>query len=177
MGAIADPILDILCRLLPRATRAALESTFWYWHRSHAPEHFRRDAFGRYPSEYSPSAKADADRWRARHARDIARGYMRAAANLLRESGRLDRAFLGGSILFSGTATRLRARWPALPAYATRPDKHSGFQAARALVAVSEEERVRMTQVYRDWLSGTTPALCSNLRRQAVERCASDDMR
>jgi len=39
MGAIADPILDILCRLLPRATRAALEATFWYWHRSHAPEH------------------------------------------------------------------------------------------------------------------------------------------
>lgn len=153
MGAIADPIVDIMYRQLPRVTRAALEEVFDHWHRAMAPEHFRRGAFGQYPSEYSASAKRDAEEWRRRHARDIKRGFKKREANPLRESGRLERAFLGGTVLFSGSNTRLRARWPNLPAYATRRNQYSDFQATTALVTVSDDERRRLSRVYGDWIA------------------------
>ena len=159
MGAIADPIRGLV-KLIPAATRGALEETFLYWHKAFAPEHFRRGAFGRYPAEYSASRKTDRDEWLRRHASAIARsarkgelGRRLGAVNPLSQSGRLEQAFLSGSYRFGGSMTRLRVTWSTLPGYATRANRFSGFQAAPALVAVSADERENLTRVYAGWLA------------------------
>lgn len=158
VGAISDPIKD-LAKLIPAATRAALEETFRLWHGAYAPEHFKRQAFGRYPDSYAASRKVDKEEWLRRHAGEVARlqkigqGRRVAEVNPLQKSGRLQQAFLSGSYRFSGSNTRLRVTWPTLPSYATRPNRYSGFRADRALVEVSEREREEMGRVAREWIA------------------------
>ena len=157
MGAIADPIKE-LTKSLPAATRAALEDTFRYWYGLCAPEHFKRTAFGLYPEDYSESRKTDMEEWKRRHARDLKRlgtwgiGARLGEVNPLVRSGKLQQAFLSGSYRFSGSNTRLRVTWPTLPAYATRPNRYSGFRADRALVEVNESERAQMGMTARERL-------------------------
>lgn len=160
MGAISDPIIAIMHRQIPMATRVALESTFWHWVKHYAPEHFGRSAFSKYPAEYAASRKVDKEEWLRRHAKEVARvghkgdlGRRITAVNPLQVSGRLSREFLSGSVNFSGSKTRLRGTWKSLPAYATRTNRHSGFVAAKALVVVSEEERQQLAQLYKEWLA------------------------
>jgi len=152
MGAIVNEIQKIRLRDIPRATRAALESTFWHWHQAYAPQHFTRGAFGRY-SSYDQSRKSDREEWLRRHARDVARGRASRDANPLVRRGKLKSNFLAGTVLFTGSATRLRARWATLPTYATRPNRYSGFQPARALVEVPESEAIEMGRLYREWVT------------------------
>ncbi len=160
MGAIADPIIDIMHRQIPLANRVALESTFWHWVRHYGPEHFERSAFSRYSAAYSASRKADKEEWLRRHAKDTARvekkgelGRRITAVNPLQVSGRLARAFLGGSVAFTGSKTRLRGTWKSLPSYATRPNRHSGFVASGALTSVNEDERQELGRLYGEWLA------------------------
>jgi hypothetical protein len=146
----ADPI-RALAKLIPRATRAALEETFWYWLREIAPAHFRRDAFGRY-EEYADSAKRDETQWRQRHARDLAKGFSRDVSPL-KATGALERAFLSGTVTFTGSNLRLTARWLRLPAYAGYRNRYSGFQPFRALTDLSEADRVTLERLFREWLN------------------------
>lgn len=171
MGALKDPIMDILRRQIPLATRSALESTFWHWLRHYAPEHFTRGAFSKYPSTYAASRKIDKAEWLRRHARDVARiarkgdlGRRVTAVNPLSQSGRLERQFLNGTVALSGSATRLRGTWKTLPAYATRLNRYSGFTAARALTDTSEDERRELGRLFKDWLTWNL----KNLSRMAM---------
>lgn len=152
MGAISEPIRRIRKRDLARATRASLEETFRYWLENYAPAHFRRGAFGRYDT-YAASRKLDLNEWRRRHAEDIARRRADPEGRPLVRTGKLQQAFLTGSINLGGSNTRLQARWPSLPRYATRPNRYGGFEISRALVEVTEAERVKMSKLFRDWVS------------------------
>lgn len=155
MARAADP-LRAFARMIPAATRAALEECFWYWFRNVAPEHFERDSFGRF-REYDESAKRDRQEWVRRHAAQIARakksGIRLEEAQPLRVSGRLRTAFLRGPVTFSGGNRRLTAKWPGLPRYATYTNRYSGFQPAKALVAMNEADQVSLTRLFRDWLN------------------------
>lgn len=150
MPKASDPI-RALAKLIPKATRAALEETFWYWLRNIAPDHFRRTAFGRY-GEYADSAKRDEARWRARHPQEMQRGRNRDVAPL-KVTGALERAFLGGPVFFAGSNLRLTACWPRLPDYAGFLNRYSGFQPFRALLDLSEADRVTLDRLFREWLN------------------------
>ena len=173
MPRASDPI-RALARLIPSATRAALEETFWYWLHNIAPEHFRRAAFGNY-DEYAESRKRDEAEWRRRHPREVKSGLSRDVAPL-KSSGRLERAFLHGSVMFSAGNKKLTARWPGLPDYVRYWNRYSGFQPSRAITAVSERDQASLERLFREWLNRnlTTGDIADKTFGQAVLQTTGD---
>lgn len=130
---------------LKRAKREALEDLFGLWLRDYAPQHFTRQAFGRYEA-YSDSAKRNMAEWLRRHKDDIRRGLKKEDAHPAKESGKLEKAFLHGTQVFSGGMERLSVRWLGLPKYATMRNRYSGFELSKALVDVSESELMELKE-------------------------------
>jgi hypothetical protein len=113
-----------------------------------APYHFQRAAFNRYPSEYGKSAQRDRAKWLAARKREAAKYIVDPEARPLVKSRRFRRAFLHGSVLFTGSSERLRVRWANLPRHATLRNPYSEFSAAEAVTTVSDTERKTLRNVY-----------------------------
>lgn len=137
-----------LKKTVPRANREALEDLFYYWLEEFAPYHFTREAFRRYPQEYSESAKRNMQQWIERHKEDIERGKKSDDVRPARETGRLEDEFLRGTHFFGKAMRRLQVRWPSLPRYARFRNKYSGFTLAEALVEISDTELQQLNEEF-----------------------------
>jgi len=140
MSTQASKDIRKLKKTVPRANREALEDLFYYWLEEFAPYHFTREAFRKYPREYSESAKRNMQEWIERHKEEIERGKKNKEARPAYESGRLEDEFLRGTHMFGKAMRQLRVKWPSLPRYARIRNKYSGFTLAEALLEINDRE-------------------------------------
>lgn len=149
MARRANPFKQF-ARILLRSTRPALERTFRFWLAERAPDHFDRAAFQQYPEAYNESAKRDKEKWlRAR--RRLAEKYLvDPKARPVVKSRRFRARFLRGTVLYTGSAKRLRVTWAGLPPYATYVNRYSGFQPAEAVTYVPDREEGELAAVFAE---------------------------